>query len=139
MSTLTDALPNFDVPNIDLPNIEPPRLDVPEAIAGALDAAGIRRRSPWRRRPLALAGIVAAALAGWAILNNEAIRARLNESIGSIRQWISTMRSPVSDLEPVAFPAAETKPIEPGPMAEYETPEVADYPPGLGSVASSRS
>ena len=134
MPTLTDALPD-----IDLSKFEPPRLDVPNAVAGALDAAGIRRASPRRRWPLAFAGVLAASLAGWVILNNEALRARLNEVIGSIRQRITTMRSPADDFEPIAFPAAETKPIEPSALTEFETPETADYPPGLGSVASSRS
>jgi hypothetical protein len=134
MPTLTDALPD-----IDLSKFEPPRLDIPDAVAGALDTAGIRHASPRRRWPLAFAGVLAASLAGWAVLNNESIRTRLNEVLDSIRQRISTMRSPVIELEPVAFPAAETKPIEPSLVAEYETPEVADYPPGLGSVASSRS
>jgi hypothetical protein len=134
MPTLTAA-----IPDIDLSKLEPPRLDVQDAVAGALDATGIRRTSPRRRWPLAFAGVLAASLAGWVILNNDTIRARLNEVIGSIRERITAMRSPADDVEPVAFPAAETKPIEPGPVDEYETPETADYPPGLGSVASSRS
>jgi hypothetical protein len=136
MPTFTAALPD-----IDLSKLEPPRLGVPDAVAGALDAAGIRRASPRRRWPLAVAGVVAASLAGWAILNNEAIRARVSEAIGSIRQWVATMRAPTTELEPIAFPAAETKRIEPGLVAEYDTPEAADYPAGLGSaeVASSRS
>ncbi len=133
MATLTAALPDLDLPKFD-----PPKVDVPDAIASAMDAAGIRRSSP-RRWPLALAGVVAAGVAGWAILSNESLRARISEAIGTIRQRVDSMRSPASEFEPIAFPAAETKPIEPGPMAEYETPDSADYPDGLGSVTSSKA
>ena len=120
------------LPDLDLPRFDPPKVDVPDAIASAMNAAGIRRPSP-RRWPFALAGVVAAGVAGWAILNNESMRARISEIVGSIRQRIATMRSPASEFEPIAFPAAETMPIEPSAVPEYETPETPDYPAGLGT------
>ena len=133
MATLSNVLPDLDLPKFDAP-----RVDVPDAIASAMNAAGIRRSSP-RRWPFALAGVVAAGVAGWAILSNESIRARINEAVASVRERVASMRSPSNEFEPIAFPAAETKPIEPGPMAEYEIPETPDYPDGLGSADSAKT
>lgn len=133
MATLTASLPDLDLPRFD-----PPKVDMPEVFANAMNAAGIRRSSP-RRWPFALAGIVVAGVAGWAVLNNEAIRSRLTEAVQSVRQRFAAMRSPNDNLESIAFPAAETMPIEPSPVAEYETPEAADYPAGLGAPVTSKT
>ena len=141
------SLSEIRLPDVDLPRFERPRIDLPEAIskfewpkidlssvdvgkamAGAAAAAHIGRRARRPRWPLVVGGLIVAGLAGWAFLSNEALRARLARWAGVIRERISAVRSDRYDrLEidrdhPIAFPAAETAPID-----------ATGYPAGLGS------
>ena len=91
------------------------------------------------RWPLAVGGLIVAGLAGWAILSNEALRARLASGAGAIRERISAVRSNRYDRldidrdDPIAFPAAETAPIEAAPYTDSATIDATGYPAGLGS------
>jgi hypothetical protein len=131
---LAKAAPKFEWPRIDLPSV-----DVGKAIAGAAAAAPFGRRAPRSRWPLAIAGLVVAALAGWAIWTNEALRSRVAQGTSAIRTQFAMMRSNRYDRldsdrdEPIAFPAAETAPIEDSPLSESGTSGATDYPAGLGS------
>lgn len=131
---LPEAVSKFEWPEIDLSSV-----DVGKAMAGAAAAAHIGRRAQRRRWPLAVGGLIVAGLAGWAILSNEALRTRLASAVGAIRERISAVRSTWYDRheidrdDPIAFPAAETAPIEASPYPESTTIDATDYPAGLGS------
>lgn len=152
------ALSAFRLPNIDVPDLDRPELRLPDALAkvdlpavdlpqidlrGALsDAAaavhlGGRRRRP--RWPFAIGGLIVAGVAGWTIMQNQQVRTSLRDMANSIRERISAMRSTAFDLstiddaDPIAFPAAETKPIAPDPWTDGENVDTPDYPDGLGS------
>lgn len=152
------SLSEIHLPDVDLPRLERPRIDLAEAVskfewpkidlssvdvgkamAGAAAAAHIGRRAQRPRWPLVVGGLIIAGLAGWAILSNEALRARLARRAGAIRERISAVRSKRYDrLEidrdnPIAFPAAETAPIEPSPLTDSPTIDATGYPAGLGS------
>ena len=152
------SLSEIRLPDVDLPRLERPRIDLPEAVskfewpkidlssvdvgkalAGAAAAAHIGRRAQRPRWPLAVGGLIVAGLAGWAILSNEALRARLASGAGAIRERISMVRSnwydrlEINGDDPIAFPAAETAPIEVSPYTDSTTIEATGYPAGLGS------
>ena len=120
---LPEAVSNFEWPKIGLSSV-----DVGKAITDAAAAAHIGRRAQRSRWPLAVGGLIVAGLAGWAILSNEALRARLARGVSAIRERISAVRSNRYDRleidgdDPIAFPAAETAPID-----------ATGYPAGLGS------
>ncbi len=134
---LPEAVSNFEWPRIDLPSI-----DIGRAIAGAAAAAHIGRHARRPRWPLAVAGLVVAGLAGWAILSQDAQRVRVTRGARAIRQRISAMRSDLqgrSEVDPghaIAFSAAEIAPIETSPFSDGLTAEATDYPAGLGSNSS---
>jgi hypothetical protein len=119
------SVANFEWPTVDLSSI-----DVGKAVAGAAAAVHIGRRRSRRRWPLAVGGLLAAGMAGWVVLGNEAARARIAGAVGAIRERIAAARwNRHGELEmdaddPIAFPAAETALIE---ATEF------DYPAGLGS------
>ena len=140
-------LPDIDVPKLDLPNVEVleaikrmnlpaidmPDVDVSRALPDVAVATGLR---PARRSqlPVAIAGLIVAGMAGWAILSSQQLRNRLAGLARSVRERISSMRSSEWDQgDPIAFPAAETKPIQPEPWDRRENADAPDYPEGLGS------
>lgn len=147
--------PEIRMPDIDLPRLEAPDIDVAKALStldlGKLtdapraagkaiaDAAADLQLRPrprrWPRR-MAAVGLIAAALAAWA-LTNEVMRARLYAAITSIREravsWLTAVRGEVDVAEPVAFTAAETEPITESPYAPDTDRGTPDYPSGLGS------
>lgn len=145
------ALPALRAPKLDLPDaiskIELPTMDVSMGdVANSLSekAGAIHlRRAPRRPRwPVALGGLVVAGLAGWAILSNRELRTSLANRFNAARQWIQALRSgedrsSIDGDDPIAFPAAETRPIETDrltdPFVERPSSAVPDYPPGLGS------
>ena len=152
------SLSEIRLPDLDLPRLERPRIDLPEAVskfewpridlssvdvgkamAGAAAAAHIGRRARRRRWPLAVGGLIVAGLAGWAILSNEALRARLARGASAIRERISAVRSNRYDRleidrdDPIAFNAAQTAPIEASPYTDSTTIGATGYPAGLGS------
>lgn len=145
------SLSELRLPDVDLTRLERPKFDLPEsvarfewpdvgkAVAGAAAAANIGRRPSRPRWPLAVGGLIVAGLATWAILSNEALRARIASGANALRERITAMRSDDSDWlemdrdEPLAFDAAETKPIETPAYGETTTVGASGYPDGLGS------
>lgn len=147
--------PEIRMPEIDLPRFEAPDIDVAKALS-ALDlgklgdapraagkaiaeaASDLQLRPRPRRWPrrMAAVGLIAAALAAWA-LTNEVLRARLAAAITSVREramsWLTAVRGEVDLQEPVAFTAAETEPITESPFAPDTDRGTPDYPSGLGS------
>jgi hypothetical protein len=132
-------LPDVDLPRLEWPKVDLSSVDVGKAIAGAAAAAHIGRRARRPRWPLVVGGLIVAGLAGWAILSNEALRARLASGAGAIRERISAVRSKRYDqleidrAHPIAFNAAETAPIEAGQYTDNTTIDATGYPAGLGS------
>ena len=146
-------LPEFDMPNIDLRDvklpkvdlseIEMPRIDVGKAVLGAATAAGIvrQRRARW---PYLVAAGVAVAVAGWAVMNMDAIRTRLSRASTWAGEQVRTMQSGGRDDydEPVAFTAAVPAPIaHPADISSSSsaTTDHPDYPEGLGASSESLS
>jgi hypothetical protein len=131
---LPKAVSEFEWPKIDLPSV-----DVGKAVAGAAAAVHIGRRAHRPRWPLAVGGLLIAGLAGWAILHNEALRARLAGATGAIRTRISAVRSNRPDRlemdrdDALALTAAETAPIETSPSTDSTTIDATGHPAGLGS------
>ena len=129
--------PEIRMPDLDLPRFEPPDINVATAISDAASALPIGRRPRRGPRRLAAVGLIAAGLAGWALLTNEDLRARLAAAIASVREraasWLSTVRGEVAAETPVAFTAAETEPITESPFAPDTDRGTPDYPTGLGS------
>jgi hypothetical protein len=145
------SLSEIRLPDVDLTKLERPKIDLPDsvskfewsdvgkAVAGAAAAANIGRRTSRARWPLAVGGLIIAGLATWAILTNEALRARIAKAGNALRERISAMRSDDAEWldmdrdEPMAFEAAETKPIEAPAFGETTKVASSGYPEGLGS------
>lgn len=130
--TIPSAISKVDWPQVDLSSI-----DVGKAVRGAAAAAHIGRRRHRARRPLAIGGLIVAALASWVILKNDALRTRLADAVGTIRDRISTMKRSRFDQKeidaPIAFDRAPTAPIEASAFTVSSTIAATGYPAGLGS------
>jgi len=130
----TLRLPDIDLPKVDLPKVDLPNLALPDAITNF--ELRPRRRPRW---PFAVGALVAMGLAGWTIWSNHELRARLAGLVTSAREQIATMRSsrddrsPMVGEDPIAFPAAETRPIQDDPLTDVAIGDAPDYPSGLGS------
>jgi hypothetical protein len=153
MRTLSEILPDVNPPKAESPKFvmpermtdlrwSPPDLssiDVTRTLSDVAGSVNVRRQKRRPFWPFAIGGFVVASLAGWAILSNEAIRARLRDLVGEVRRRTQAALSDwnegreVDPAEPVAFTAADTKPIESGPFTEREDADAAAYPAGLGS------
>ena len=132
-------------------------IDLPEAISKLESAAGdgsaivvekagaraaavthVGRRAYPRRWPMRLGRLALAGMAGWAILRNPSMHARLARTVNALRARISAERTKwstrrgIDRSHPIAFDAAETAPIQAPPYADG-TSVVTDYPAGLGS------
>lgn len=125
-------LPKFEMPDVDLA-----RLDVPKAVTSAAQSAGLmkKRRS---RAPFVIGGLVTLGLLVWAALRSPTVRERVRTVAHDARDKIDAMRAQ-ADLEPRAFDAADTMPVEGSTYAEApigaESPfdGPSDLPSGLGS------
>lgn len=140
------ALSEIQLPTVDLPKVEVPAFDVPDVdlgatLSAAAEAVGLRqpaRRSRWL---FAVGALIVAAAASWGAMRNPQIRARFQQLLQSTRERVSAMRPNAFDLDvgdpadPIAFPAAETKPIAPDRWNDAEDSGTPDYPDGLGSEA----
>lgn len=124
--------PNIEMPDIDLSRIDFPRIDIAKAVVGAASAVGLvrPRRSRW---PFVLGAGIIVGLTGWALMNLTAIRERLDRAALRARGLIDEMRAEREGMDPVAFTAAATAPIDPGPYVEAES-AANDYPEGLGAA-----
>ena len=140
------AVSQIKLPAVELPNVEVPAFDVPDVdlgatVSAAAEAVGLRQ--PARRSRWFFAGgaLIVAAAAVWGAMRSPQVRARLQQLLQSTRERISAMRPNAFDLDvgdpadPIAFPAAETKPIAPDRWNEHEDTTTPDYPDGLGSNA----
>ena len=128
-------LPEFEMPKIDLSNVEIPKVDVGKAIADAATAVGLTRprRSRW---PFVIGAGIVVAVAGWTAMNSAAVRDRLSQAKSWISERVADMRSGEYE-EPVAFTAAETKPIEDSIDTVVSDPMSPDYPDGFGASKES--
>jgi hypothetical protein len=101
-------------------------------------AARLGRREQRSRWPLA-GTLVVAGLAGWVVLSNDMIRARLSGMASAIEQRISAIQSTwmasheLDRTDPIAFSAAETMPIATATSTGTATKPATDYPTGFGS------
>lgn len=129
-------LPKFDLSKIDLSKIEMPKVDVGKAVSDAAIAVGLAkpRRSRW---PFVLGAGVLVAVAGWTVMNSAAIRERLSRAKAWISDQVGAMQAEDIDQDPVAFTAAETKPLQEPIHAPVSDSTTADYPEGLGTPTES--
>lgn len=110
-------------------------LDIGGAIADAAAGVGRRGRRTMPRWPFAIAGLVIAGAASWAVLSNRSIRDRITSAVDGLRAWIDAMRSDGTDADDaVAFTAAETAAMQPPTYADPLTVDAGDYPAGLGAT-----
>jgi hypothetical protein len=130
--------PNIEMPDIDLSKVDFPRIDVGKAVTDAAVAVGLVRPSR-RRWPYLLGAAVIAGLTAWALMHSTAVRDRLDRAARSARERMDEMREDEElELDPVAFTAAETHPIEDGAFADVAGAlddagvNANDYPEGLG-------
>jgi hypothetical protein len=146
MATVSEIqLPNVELPKMEVPAFDMSSIDLRATVSEAAEAVGLRqpaRRSRWF---FALGGAMLAAVAGWGLLRSPQVRARSRQLLSSIRERISSMRPNAFDLDvsdpadPIAFPAADTKPIPPDRWRDTEDLATPDYPDGLGSDAGDAS
>ena len=134
-------MPEFSMPKVDLSNLEMPKVDlskvdVGRAMSDAAIAVGLSqpRRSRW---PFALGAIVVVTAAGLAIMNASMIQERVAQARRWITDKMSEMRAQGLETDPVAFTAAETKPIEPSTWDTVPESTPAEYPEGLGASPES--
>ena len=128
-------MPEFEMPKVDLSNLEIPKVDVGKAIADAATAVGLTkpRRSRW---PFVIGAGIIVAVAGWTAMNSSTVRDRLSQAKSWITERVGDMRSGEFE-EPVAFTAAETKPIEDSIDTIVSDPMSPDYPDGFGASKES--
>ena len=140
-------LPEVDLSSLERRKADLPNIDVGKAIAGVAAAAHLTRPARRSRWQPAVGAIIVASLAGWALLSNVAVRERISKAMAGLRQRVDSMRSGPTELpevdadRPVAFPAAETRPIEGSPYADTVNGSngsngSAAYPDGLGAADS---
>jgi hypothetical protein len=134
---LGEALEKVELPSFDLPDV-----DLEGAVSQAAEAVGLRRPARRSRWWLALGGLLVATAAAWGFLRSPQARVKLQQVVRTIRERISSMRPNAFDLDvddptdPIAFPAAETKPIPPDRWNDTDDLAAPDYPEGLGADAS---
>ena len=140
MATVSDIkLPNVGLHKMEVPAFDVSNIDLSSTVSEAAEAVGLRRPARRSRWLFALGGLIVAAAAGWGLLRSPQVRAKSQHVLDSIRERISAMRPNAFDLDvgdpadPIAFPAADTKPIAPDRWNDTEDLATPDYPEGLGS------
>ena len=130
-------LQDIKLPQVDLPEIEVPKVDVGKTVLGVATAAGLvkPRRSRW---PYLLGVGVVVAVVGWA-LTNTAIRDRLTQAVGAIRDRVQAMRGTDQSQDAIAFPAAHAAPIDEPANLSVPPASNPDYPEGFGAENETRS
>jgi hypothetical protein len=134
-------MPEVDLSKVERPKIDLSSIDLGKAVAGAAAAAHIGRQQRRSRWPFALGAVIVVGLAGWAIMSSQTLRSRLSSGASAVRERLSAMapsddRLDIDRDDTIAFDAAETAPIEPGPYADASTGDGmagTSYPDGLGN------
>ena len=134
-------MPEFTMPKVDLTNLEMPKVDlskvdVGRAMSDAAVAVGLSKPRP-SRWPFALGAIFVVTAAGLALMNASMIQERVAQARRWVADKMSEMRAEGLDAEPVAFTAAETKPIDAPAWDTVPESTTADYPEGLGASPES--
>ena len=112
--------------------------DAGKAVSEAAAGVHIGPRSRTSRWPFAIVGLLAAAAAGWMVLTNTALRARLADGARAVRRQASDLRTNVSRSlaarreDAIAFPASPTASMDSTAFGDG-TGDATDYPNGLGS------
>ena len=141
-------LSKLERPKIEMPDIDRSLHDVRRSIGKAVMSAAVAVglvRPPRPRWPFVLAAAIIAGLTAWALMHSTAVRDRLARAARMGRIRVDEMREAHEEFEPVAFTAAATARIEPGPYAENGSSDVAgafdaaeavpnDYPENLGAT-----
>lgn len=118
--------------------IELPRVAVPKAVTEAAQAVGLVKR-PRSKVPFVAGALVTLGLVGWAVRSSPSLMARFRSVAQSARERIDAMRSNGDDMEPRAFDAAVTIPIQSSaysedlPAADSPFDGPTDLPKGLGA------
>jgi hypothetical protein len=109
-------LTKVDLSKVEMPRIDLSRIDLPKAVAAA---PFIRRRGP-RRWPFVLGALVAITAVVAVILNQPAVRARLDEMVRTARMRYDERRSEMAAHREGAraFDAAVAVPVQPSAYAD---------------------
>jgi hypothetical protein len=124
---------SFDPSNLRLPKVDGPTVaDIQTAVRDVAADVGLaeRRRARWPFVVGTAALVVGASLA---VMNADAIRERFERARSWLMERMDSMGSAQPSPEPVAFTAAEPKPIEEPPHEMGSDLSMDDYPEGLGT------
>ena len=127
-------------------DIDLSRIDVPKAVSDAATSVGqtvglVKR--PRSRLPFIAGALVTIGLVGWAVRSSPSLKSRIQGVVQSARERMDAMRASddgmsSDDMEPRAFDAAVTIPVEPSAYADdlasnspFDGP--TDLPKGLGT------
>ncbi|MEO6206843.1 MAG: hypothetical protein ABIP77_02665 [Candidatus Limnocylindrales bacterium] len=135
-------------------DIDLSRIDVPKGMSDAAKSVGQAATSvgqtvglvkrPRSRLPFLAGALVTMGLVGWAVRSSPSLKARIQDVVQSARDRMDAMRASddgmsTDDMEPRAFDAAVTIPVEPSTYADdlassnspFDGP--TDLPKGLGT------
>ena len=127
-------------------DIDLSRIDVPKAVSDAATSVGqtvglVKR--PRSRLPFIAGALVTIGLVGWAVRSSPSLKSRIQDVVRAARERMDAMRASddgmsSDDMEPRAFDAAVTIPVEPSAYADdlasnspFDGP--TDLPKGLGT------
>ena len=127
-------------------DIDLSRIDVPKAVSDAATSVGLTVglvKRPRSRLPFIAGALVTIGLVGWAVRSSPSLKSRIQGVVQSARERMDAMRASddgmsSDDMEPRAFDAAVTIPVEPSAYADdlasnspFDGP--TDLPKGLGT------
>lgn len=127
-------------------DIDLSKIDVPKAVSDAATSVGqtvglVKR--PRSRLPFIAGALVTIGLVGWAVRSSPSLKSRIQDVVQSARERMDAMRASddgmsSDDMEPRAFDAAVTIPVERSAYADdlasnspFDGP--TDLPKGLGT------